>query len=162
MSQDGAHLGVAAGKALEAVLGGKQPTDEERLSQQEFAEWIRSTPFDLKDIEGENPYTEASRWLALRYLTILEDAPAIDADTAYQVFKTKWPDDAKEAGDMTGFMHGWAWNAARHTLKYNPQPNPAIITIGLRKPPFWKRIALYRLARQMWAKRYDWLKVRFV
>lgn len=112
---DGAHLGVTAGRALQTILGGTpQPIEKERKEQEEFAAWIQSDPHRLEDVHGDDAYTEASRWLAGRYLLILRQAPAIDRNTAWEVFKTKWANDAEEAGGMTGFMHGWAWNAALH------------------------------------------------
>lgn len=155
---DGAHLGISASRALNTILGGaSSPTEEERKSQEDFAAWVYSAPFALDNIGGDDPYAEASRWLARRFLFIMEQAPAIDRDTAQEVFRTMWPEDAKEAKLMTGFMHGWAWNAARHVLSRLPQPNPAILTIDLRKPPF--HVALWHKAKQAWAKRYDWLDI---
>jgi hypothetical protein len=38
--------------------------------------------------------------------------------------------DDEEAGGMTGFMWGWAFNAARRICELPPAANPAIVTIG--------------------------------
>ena len=32
--------------------------------------------------------------------------------------------------ELTGFMWGWAYNAAARVLGLNAQPNPAIVEIG--------------------------------
>ena len=125
---DGAHLGVTAGRALGTILGGEpSPTKEDGMTHEQFALWIRSAPQALEDMPKDNGYSEASRWLARRFLLLLETG--CKADDVWDTFKDKWPDDADEAGDMTGFMHGWALNAALHTLKLPPAPNPALLTI---------------------------------
>lgn len=68
MSVDGAHLGVSASRALDTILGDKpSPNKEEGMNQEEFALWVRSAPFSLKDISGDDAYGEAARWLAKRY-----------------------------------------------------------------------------------------------
>jgi hypothetical protein len=159
MGSDGAHFGVTAGRALATILGGKShPTEEDCMTREEFAAWIYSAPLSLElDAKAEDSYTEASRRLAKRYLTILEQAPAISRNIAWEVFETKWPDDVDEAGGMTGFMHGWAWNAARHSVGYGPQSNPAILTIGARRPSFSRR--LKRRLSRLWDFRYAWLKI---
>jgi len=125
---DGAHLGVSAERALATILGGEpSPTKDECMSDEEFAEWIRSAPEKLGDFD----YSEASRWLARYYLLALEDGcKAKDAWDVWDVIKAKLPKVAKEeAGEMTGFMHGWAHNAARKILAMPPASNPAILTI---------------------------------
>lgn len=156
---DGAHLGISASRALETILGGKsQPAQDERLKQEEFTQWIRSAPHEYGDIRGEDAYGEASRWLAKRYLLIIEQAPMVTRDIAWDVFKTKWPDDVEKAGGMTGFMHGWAWNAARNVMEKPPESNPAILTIGPRRLSLVKKVR--RLAQQLWANRYGWLKIQ--
>ena len=145
---DGAHLGVTAGRALATIFGGEtQPIDEEQKSKEEFASWIRLAPESFEDIVGEGGYSEASRWLARKYLLIMEEWFARSMyqrrpwspqhlsmrDAAWADCKVKWPEDVKEAGGMTGFMHGWAFNAARHVLGMPPTRNPALLTILLGK-----------------------------
>lgn len=158
---DGAHLGVSAGRALATILGGEsQPADEEQKSQEEFAAWIRSAPESLKDIGGEDRYSEGSRWLARRYLLVMEEWFARSmyqrrpwsprylsmSDAAWADFKTKWPKDAEEAGGMTGFMHGWAFNAARNVLGMSPVGNPALLTLT-RKTVKTERPIVYTVDR---------------
>jgi len=129
---DGAHLGVTAGRALDTILGGvPSPKEEERLAHEEFALYIRSTEYVLEDAlkkeDSENAYSEASRWLAKRFLMLLEQN--CQPDDLWNTFKNKWPDDAEEAGGMTGFMHGWAKNAALYVMEMLPISNPALVTI---------------------------------
>ena len=141
---DGAHLGISARRALGTILGGSlQPAEKERKSKEEFASWIRSAPESIDDINGEDGYSEASRWLARKYLLVMEGwfanpmyqrrswspQPLSMSDAAWVDFKVKWPNDAEEAGLMTGFMHGWAFNAARHVLDIPPVGNPALLTL---------------------------------
>ena len=134
MLQDGAHLGVSAGRALDTILGSKpSPEKEERMPNAEFAEWIRSAPHILKDTSGDNGYTDASRWLARRYLLLLDEGCEADSHKLWDSFEAKWPDDADEAGGMTGFMHGWAFNAAKHALNLPPSPNPALLTLEVKE-----------------------------
>ena len=125
---DGAHLGITAGRALGTILGGEpSPSEEDGMTHKQFALWVRSAQHALKDMPKDDGYSEASRWLARRYLLLLEADCRVD--NAWDAFKDKWPDDADEAGGMTGFMHGWALNAALYTLKLPPTPNPALLTI---------------------------------
>ena len=129
---DGAHLGVTARRALGTILGGEPPPKEaEQLAHEEFALHIRSTEHALEDVlkneDDADAYSAASRWLAKRFLLLMEQG--CKPDDLWDAFKNKWPDDEEEAGGMTGFMHGWATNAALHTLKLPPIPNPALLTI---------------------------------
>lgn len=133
MLADGAHLNVSARRALDTILGGKEsPKEDERMSQAEFAEWIRSTPTEEEDVD-ENldfDYGEAARLIAKLYLRALEEAVASqDSHEVWQVVQERWPKAAKRAEGGTGFMHGWAFNAARHVLKLPPVSNPALIEI---------------------------------
>lgn len=49
----------------------------------------------------------------------------------YDVVKQLHPEYQPLFDDLTGFMWGWAVNAARHILKLGAVPNPAIITVGV-------------------------------
>ncbi len=125
---DGAHLGVTAVRALDTILGGEpSPTKKEGMTHEQFALWIRSASHALEDMPKGDGYSEASRWLARRYLLLLEEGS--ETQDAWDAFEARWPDDVHEAGGMTGFMHGWALNAALYTLKLPPTPNPALVTI---------------------------------
>ena len=126
MSDDGADLNMPADGAMKAVLGGEQP---ERLDDAAFAQKIR-TAERVHSYDG--CATRCAR-LVLEYLESHPEAHAKDANgDLYDLVKASVsPEDRKEVmGELTGFMWGWAVNAARHVLKLKPVPNPAIITIG--------------------------------
>lgn len=54
-----------------------------------------------------------------------------DAHAAvWEAFCERWPDGADWLGGPTGFMVGWANNAARAISRLPPVANPAIVTIG--------------------------------
>ena len=151
---DGAHLGVGAERALETVLGGKeQPRDDERMSDEEFAAWIRSA-------DKTNEYGETARYAARLIVEFLEAHPEHlttpgEAEGAFQVDGREATREEVMSGaakfvrlrdglyevmetegvylgdlDLTGFMWGWAFNAARKVLGLGPVPNPAIVEIG--------------------------------
>lgn len=135
---DGAHLGVGAERALGTVLGNDpQPAAEERMSAGEMAEWVMAaTSADA------NSYDGCARYAAKLVLTwLLEDPtrasspPENEYDDAYNVTTPGWYDRMKADGspvaslDLTGFMWGWAVNAARRCVELPPSPNPAIVSI---------------------------------
>lgn len=130
MLADGAHLNVSAERAIDTILGGKEsPGEDEQMSKEEFAEWIRAAPMNFDD---EFEYGEASRRLAKLYLTVLEDG--CDAEEGHDVWfiiKERWPERAEATGDMSGFMHGWAFNAARNILALPPRQNPALLELDI-------------------------------
>lgn len=65
---DGAHLGVNAKRALDSVLGGApQPTDDERMSDEDFARWVRECPDSAKGASYESTARYAAR-LVLEFL----------------------------------------------------------------------------------------------
>lgn len=124
MLADGAHLNVSAKRALDTILGGKEsPEENERMSGAEFAEWIRSTPTEASGTD----YGGAARLIAKLYLMALEDGcDAQDPWDVWDVVEERWPQVAERAAGGTGFMHGWAFNAARHVLDLPPVNNPAL------------------------------------
>ena len=123
---DGAHLGVTAEWALATILGGEpSPAEDERMTDGEFAEWVRSAPEDFKDAD----YSEASRRLARYFLLVLEDGFEGGTWEAWETAKERWPDVINEDCDFTGFMCGWAFNAARKVFGMPPAQNPALLTI---------------------------------
>ena len=157
-SPDGAHLNYTADQALTGELGGAQPTQEERMTDEQFAEWIRSTP-DTEDgyegaarlaarymlewltrhpLEQWRPLEDELDWKKLKATgreeeIILNDWRA--HRTEYVAVEGVWDrikEDEPRLADLglTGFMAGWAWNAARKVLGLGPQKNPAIIEIG--------------------------------
>ena len=126
MQADGAYLSVSAKRAIETILGGKlSPTDEEQMTDEEFAAWIRSADSSFNDAD----YGEAARRLARYFLLLMEDEQPADMYALWDAFKIRWPDESAQAGGMSGFMVGWAFNAARKVLSMPPAPNPALVTI---------------------------------
>lgn len=149
MSEDGADLGVGAEKAMKAVLGGPQPEDEDRMDPVQFEAYIMSATK-----EDANTYDGCARYAARLILehfkanpananiptehqfkrdengrAIFEDGnliPTGERNLTEVMFKNP---DFKDL-DLTGFMWGWAVNAARRCLELPSVPNPAIITIG--------------------------------
>ena len=122
MSIDGANLGVDAEKSCKAILGGEQPKNSEMRTPEQMREYLMAAPESYE--EGQASYGEAARWLARQYLILL------DAD-----FKDDlWDEVKRKQGnrdmDFTGFMVGWAENAARYCKNLPEKDNPAIITIG--------------------------------
>jgi hypothetical protein len=150
---DGAHLGVGAPRALETIVGGKEsPSEDEQMSLAQFAEWIRSCP------DSVNDYNDTARLAAKYLLAYLEAHPdqqewplenqydwdRMQADDVvpepakwdrYQTQQGIWDlavaqyPILRELG-LTGFMAGWAFNAARSIIELPPAPNPAIVNIG--------------------------------
>jgi len=126
MLADGAHLNISAERALGTILGGEpSPSEDERMSDEEFANWIRS---EDKDID----YGESARRLARLYLMALEEGcEAEPPRDMWDVVRDRWPELAEECAGMTGFQHGWALNAARKVLAMPPVPNPALLEIEI-------------------------------
>ena len=73
--------------------------------------------------EGQKSYGEASCWLARQYLILLDENYKGDL---YNEVKRK---QGGRAMDFTGFMVGWAENAARYCKNLPEKHNPAIIEI---------------------------------
>ena len=141
MSSDGAHLGINAEDSMKAVLGGEQP--KKRMSPIEMREYLMSQ-------EGPGGYDGTAAYCAKLVLEAMLADPSlasIPADTKwdfnapkvdgkYVVITKGLYETLKERGtpldqlDLTGFMWGWAVNAARYCVELEPVPNPAIITIG--------------------------------
>lgn len=174
MSDDGADLGVSAGRALDTVVGGAdQPGDDERARLEEFAARIRRTPLpgdgqpihERRDL-GRDAYSFAGDALAHAFLVLEEEQPGIldkrlvygdaperfaEADrrwwdenmkgteqeanaAVWEAFCERWPDGDDWIGGATGFMVGWAHNAARTINNLPPVPNPAIVTLNVPGP----------------------------
>jgi hypothetical protein len=51
-------------------------------------------------------------------------------DAAWRAFTERWPNGDEWIGGASGFMVGWAFNAARSIKGEPPTQNPAIVTIG--------------------------------
>lgn len=121
MSIDGANLGVDAEKSCEAVLGGEQPKEKDRRTPQQMREYLMSAPESYE--EGQKSYGEAARWLARQYLILLDSGYK---DDLWNAVEKKF--NNKDM-DFTGFMIGWAENAARYVKGMSEKNNPAIVKI---------------------------------
>jgi hypothetical protein len=119
MSIDGANLGVGAEESLNTVLGGEQPKESDKRTPEQMREYIMSAPESYE--EGRKGYGEASLWLARQYLILLDEN--YEGDLYDEVKKRQGGRDM----DFTGFMVGWAENAARYVKRKTEKANPAIV-----------------------------------
>lgn len=71
---------------------------------------MKAEPWEVQDADGPRP----------KYVKV--------RDGLYDVMKAEGIDLAEL--ELTGFMWGWAVNAARKVLGDGPVPNPAIVEIG--------------------------------
>jgi len=156
MGSDGAHLGVSAERALETILGDKEsPTAEEAMTTTQMRDWLLSAP-PVTDPAAMANYDECARCVAGEILRWALANPQRYAHTPSETEIT-WPekpeggkdynnptygrrglyDVLKDEGidlsvlEITGFMWGWAYNAARRCLELPPVPNPALLTINV-------------------------------
>lgn len=127
MSSDGAHLGVGAERALDTILGGKdQPEESERKTPEQMAEHLRGAT-----ISDCNNYDGAARYCGKLVLEFMEANPTFEGDLYDGLNKRVTEEDREKClSELSGFMWGWAENAARYALSKPPVPNPAIMTIG--------------------------------
>ena len=121
MSIDGANLGVNAEGSLKAVLGGEQPKKKDMRTPEEMREYIMAAPNSYE--EGQKSYGEAAKWLAKQYLILLDEG--YKGDLYDEVERRQ---DGRDM-DFTGFMAGWAENAARYCKSLPEKANPAIVEI---------------------------------
>lgn len=144
---DGAHQGLRADAAMKAILAGEDPGSP--MSETAFEQMIREAPLD----QGWD-YGTASNAIARLVLKAYEDYPMlrevpddvqylVDANgnkvysikltnSLYDVIKQLYPEHYDDLfSGMTGFMWGWAVNAARSILDLGPLPNPALLTISI-------------------------------
>lgn len=120
---DGADMGVTPERALGTILGGQpQPSEEEKMSPEKMRDELMKQPDDYKDIEGS--YDSGAMWLAKQFLLLLEAGVEGDYNVLYDKMKEK---NGEQDYGFTGFMVGWANNAARYALNRPPQPNPAFV-----------------------------------
>ncbi len=145
---DGAHLNIGAESAMKTILGSKD--EEEPLSAEAFEKKIREATIldgDDFDYDAASAFTarlvlEAyERYPMLRdhsdnteYLTgkdgkIDWNNPIPTNRTLYEIIKRIYPEHLSVFRDLTGFMWGWAVNAARNILDLGPLPNPALMTL---------------------------------
>ena len=121
MSIDGANLGIDAEMSCKAILGGEQPKKSDMRTPEQMRTYIMSAPESYE--EGQKGYGEVALWLAKQYLILLDEG-----------YDGKLYDEVKRrqggrSMDFTGFMVGWAENAARYVKGKPEKNNPAIIEI---------------------------------
>lgn len=144
---DGAHLGVTAKDALGVIVGGEEEAEKPHMDPEQMREWIMAcTKDDATD------YENMARYAAKLILVFLLEDPSRASIPSENVYKKgadgeiDWSnmevetpglyEVMKEAGvpiddlDLTGFMWGWALNAARRCCELPPVANPAIVNIG--------------------------------
>ena len=143
MSVDGAAQGIDAKAALGVVVGG----DEQPASRSivDMAIEVMGTT------EDPNTYEGTANYCAFLIVSWLKEDPTRAGSPTENVYRygpnNEWTgeiidhgwyermkDDGIELGklDLTGFMWGWAVNAARAILDLPEVPNPAILTIGVK------------------------------
>src|SRR5262245_11274759 len=147
---DGAHYGLRAEDAMRRVVAG-DPIKSEPLPNPEMEALIRSRPLPDQDQHVTNDYSEMSEIIAHCFLVLEDEDPGIlDRDTLFssenteyedlwgksmgkdhapwEAAKVKWGQAFDDVcGGASGFMVGWALNAARSIKGYGPTRNPAII-----------------------------------
>lgn len=154
MSSDGAHVGVGAERALSTILGGEpEPaeTGEKTMSPVEMRKHLEAAQPNFYD--GTAAYAGK---LILHFLLDDPTRTSIPTENVYDMERFRAEGEPwnrfgeylsepglyevmKDAGepwneigrlDLTGFMWGWAVNAARYCVELPPKPNPALLTIG--------------------------------
>lgn len=156
MSADGAHLGVSAERALKTILGGEPaPTEDEQMDADTFREWIKTADRHDTYEEGarlcarylleyliahpedmQRPLDATYDWNRLRAehgdtFVAAEVLPKYRlSEGLFDLAATANPDLKAMTPDLTGFMVGWAFNAARRCLELPPAPNPALMEVG--------------------------------
>lgn len=158
MSDDGAHLGIDAKSALGLVMGKDEEEAPERVDPAGMRKRILAAatrgggPLGYDDC-GEmaagmvlmfyEAHPEATTWPVERAhhwerdgqqvdpgkdgwegLQYVGDGPDLYAEV------NSFTDGKLDGFGLTGFLWGWAVNAARYALDLPPEPNPAIITVG--------------------------------
>lgn len=146
MSNDGAHLGVGAKRALDTILGGEpSPSPEEGMDPFTMRRWLLDARWPLPDdTDDTDAYNECARYAAKLVLEWLLADPKRatspmeteydwDADPDRGAKAVGWYDQMKADGipigelGLSGFMWGWAANAARYCVELPPARNPAIL-----------------------------------
>lgn len=124
---------------MRAVLGGEQPKQDKGMTPEQMAEYLEACPDEV------DSYDDASRWAGRGVLRYLRQHPEAFANgDAGDVFDAAFADQRGEPDEdedgyralpeqiegITGFMVGWAVNAARYAMNHNPVSNPAIFDLG--------------------------------
>lgn len=155
MSDDGADLGITADSALKVVLGGEPQEEQVTRTPAEMRAMIEAAPLDAGGYGG---CANACARLVLGFMerhpethrmpadskhewptkadgsTDWNATPTVIEEGVYEAIKRLEPELYEQHrehifGELTGFMWGWAVNAAKYCLDLPPVPNPAIVTI---------------------------------
>lgn len=150
---DGANLNMRADVSMKAIIGGGE--EPEQLTDLAFEARIRLAPLqDEFDYDGCSTYMARLILEAYEKYPVLQELPtesryltfadgstdfsnfhSIDT-TLYDVMRKLYDDDSVEYDKVfsvsTGFMWGWAVNAARNILELGPVLNPALMTISIK------------------------------
>lgn len=138
---DGAHLGVSANEALAAVIGGETPTTTRNpVEMRAYLLAVEcSDNFDYETCAAYAARLILEAFIADPRLAALPADTKRDYSHGYgpgaRVIQVGLYDVLKEQGvpidqlGLSGFMWGWAVNAARYCVELEPVPNPAIIDI---------------------------------
>lgn len=130
---DGAHLGVSAQRALDTIIGAApspEATGEHLMSPPEMRAWLLAAD----PARAHSSYDEAARYAGRLVLEWFLADPAHAGAGEREIY-----DAMKAAGapleelKLTGFMWGWALNAARRSVELGPVPNPAIIEVEVEQ-----------------------------
>lgn len=155
MSDDGADMGIGAESALKVILGGQPEEEQVKRSPAELRAIIEATS-DQPD--SYDSTANAAAKIVLNFLerhpecalfpadSVREWPKKADGSTDYSVDPTITQEGVWDAikrlepetyekhrerifGQLTGFMWGWAVNAAKYCLDLPPVQNPAIISL---------------------------------
>lgn len=139
----GAHIGVGAEAAMRAAIAG-DPVEKVESAGEMRDRILATTIADATSYDGTSTYIAKLILSAFIADPALASVPAEGvyayvnayhytkvADGLWDVLKPRLSaEDAEAVAGMTGFMWGWAVNAARRCVELGPVPNPAIVTIG--------------------------------
>ncbi len=151
---DGAQKGIGAESAVKTAINGENPPEKPQMTPAEMEEMLRGA--DLGDTGYEGGANSIARMILeawdkhppleslLTECEYLKDGsgqmvwPAVQmtvglSDALKQVYQDE-PAKLEIMGGMTGFMWGWAVNAARYCRSLPELPNPALLTIPRREP----------------------------
>lgn len=154
---DGAAFGLGADQAMRAVLGGDQPAEEDLMSVGEMREKILTArPPEGPSAASGWTYDDAANYaarLVLEYLLADPRRASIPTENEYEhgadgrlvsngsgglnlvtagLYETMKGDGVPiDDLGLSGFMWGWAVNAARRCVELPPVPNPAIVAIDV-------------------------------
>lgn len=119
---DGAQLGYTAEQSLSLVLGGHASEFPQPMTAEEMCVWIDTAPDDDHTYDGQSRYAAK---LIVDYLRAHPHTSKLDAMTLSLEMRADGV--SLDELDLSGFMFGWAINAARRCVELPEIANPAII-----------------------------------